>query len=203
MNASNEFPSRCYGVIRKLGRKIIHLYYRLYCRRYGIDWGEDWYLIGRPIFHKAPGSEISAGKRLVLTSRSSGSSLGVNHPVVLTTHNPDSFIQIGDDVGISGASLCAREAITIGDRVLIGANVMIIDSDEHSLVPQNRRYSQRNIQAASIRIEDDVFIGAGAIILKGVTVGRSSVVGAGSVVTRDVPPLTVVAGNPAKVVRGL
>lgn len=200
---ASELLYRLYRLARSLVREAIHIYYRLYCAWHGVKWGTGWYFIGCPLFHKAPGSHISAGKRLTLTSRPSGSSLGVNHPVVFTTHTPESFIRIGDDVGISGASLCARVGITIGNRVLIGANVRIIDSDEHPLEPANRRYSKENIRAAPIVIEDDTFLGAEAIILKGVTVGQGSVVGAGSVVTRDVPPYCVVAGNPARVIEYL
>ncbi|MBM4430285.1 MAG: acyltransferase, partial [Chloroflexi bacterium] len=167
------------------------------------EWGHGWGFAGRPQIQKAPGSHISAGQRLSLASRSSAVEFGVNHPVVLTTRTPESFIRIGDDVGMSGATLAAHVGITIGNRVLIGANAMIIDSDWHPLEPENRRYGQEGIQAAPIVIEDDVFIGTGAIILKGVTVGQGSVVGAGSVVTRDVPPYSVVAGNPARVVKWL
>jgi acetyltransferase-like isoleucine patch superfamily enzyme len=194
---------RLYRVTRNLAREALHVYFRLYCRWHGVKWGQGWHFTGRPLFRKAPGSHISAGERLVLTSHSSGSSLGVNHAVILTTHTPESYICIGDDVGISGATLCARAGITIGNRVLVGANVMIIDSDEHPLEPENRRYSKERIQAAPIVIEDDTLLGAGAIILKGVTIGRGSIVGAGSVVTRDVLPYSVVAGNPARVIKWL
>ena len=198
-----KFLYRLYRGARSLAREALHVYYRLYCEWHGVKWGQGWHFAGRPLIRKAPGSHISAGQRLSLASRSSASSLGVNHPVVFTTHTPDSFIRIGDDVGMSGATLCSRVGITIGNRVLIGANVMIIDSNEHPLEPENRRYSQEGIQAAPIVIEDDVFIGTGAIILKGVTIGQGSVVGAGSVVIRDVPPYSVVAGNPARVVKRL
>ena len=194
---------RLYRVARSLVREALHIYYRVYCERHGIKWGQGWHFTGRPQIKRAPGSHISAGRRLSLASRSSAVEFGINHPVVFTTRTSESFIHIGDDVGMSGATLGARIGITIGSRVLIGANAMIIDSDWHPLEPENRRYSQEGIQAAPIVIGDDVFLGAGAIILKGVTIGQGSVVGAGSVVTCDVPPYSVVAGNPAQVVKRL
>ena len=90
--------------------------------------------------------------------------------------------------------------ITIGDDVQIGPNVQLL-TPTHPLEPGPRR--DKLEAAAPIVIEDNVWIGGGAIILPGVTVGENSVVGAGAVVTRDVPPNTVVAGNPAKTLRTL
>lgn len=81
---------------------------------------------------------------------------------------------------------------------------MITDTDFHPLAPEGRRYrSELEAQAEPVEIGDDVFVGARAIILRGVTVGEGSVVGAGSVVTRDIPAYSVCAGNPARVIRSL
>lgn len=192
---------RIVRLLRSGLRSLIHLYYRVYFALNGIPWGEGWYFSGRPIVRVVRSSNVRAGCRLKLLSRTAA--LGINHPVVLATLAPGSFIHIGDDVGISGATICARMGITIGNRVLIGANVSIIDNDMHPLESEGRRYRQDGIQAAPIVIEDDTFIGAEAIILKGVTVGRGSVVGAGSVVVSDVPPYSIVAGNPARVIKSL
>jgi len=76
-----------------------------------------------------------------------------------------------------------------------------MDSDFHDLSPEGRHFGPAS--AEPVVIEDNVFIGSRAIILKGVTIGRDSVIGAGSVVTRSIPPRTVAAGNPAKVLRPL
>lgn len=89
--------------------------------------------------------------------------------------------------------------LEIGDDVMIGPNVSIITSG-HPLEPSRRR---DGVIATPIVIERNVWIAAGAIIIGGVTVGENSVVAAGSVVTRDVPPNTLVAGNPARVVRSI
>ena len=94
-------------------------------------------------------------------------------------------VEIGANSGFTGTVICAAEEIVIGDNVLCGSNVTIVDADWHGLDPAARR---GNVGAtAPVRIEDDVFIGLGAIVLKGVTIGHGSVVGAGSVVTRSMP----------------
>ena len=89
--------------------------------------------------------------------------------------------------------------LTIGDDVMIGPNVSLITSS-HPLAPSERR---DGVLAKPIVIERNVWIAAGATIIGGVTVGENSVVAAGSVVTRDVPPNTLVGGNPARVIRSI
>lgn len=104
--------------------------------------------------------------------------------------------------------------ISIGDRVLISHNVNIFDSWTHPLKPmeRHRHYreiitlghpSQVDLEEAPVRIGNDVWIGCLAVVLKGVTIGEGAIVGAGSVVSKDVPPFTIVAGNPARIVREL
>jgi acetyltransferase-like isoleucine patch superfamily enzyme len=80
---------------------------------------------------------------------------------------------------------------------------MIADYDGHPLSPEHRHEPPAPEDIRPVVIEDGVWIAARAIILKGVTIGRGSVVGAGAVVTADVPPRTVVAGNPAKVIKNI
>ena len=87
--------------------------------------------------------------------------------------------------------------IEIGDDVMIGPRVSLLTSG-HPLDPGRRR---KQIVAAAIAIERNVWLGAGATVLQGVTVGSDAVVAAGAIVTRDVPPRTLVAGVPAQVLR--
>ena len=89
--------------------------------------------------------------------------------------------------------------VDIADLVMIGPNVNIITAG-HALAPSERR---SYIEAKPILIEKNVWIATGATILGGVTVGENSVVGAGAVVTKDVPPNSFVAGVPAKIIRSL
>lgn len=90
--------------------------------------------------------------------------------------------------------------ITIGDRVLLGPGVHIYTAS-HPVDPEIRRTFKE--LGKPVVIEDDVWIGGGAILLPGVRIGQGSVIGAGSVVTKDVPPRTVAAGNPCRPIRKL
>lgn len=121
-------------------------------------------------------------------------------------------IEIGDYCYVGPNSyVWSAKKIKIGNRVLISHNCSIFDSDTHPLDPEERHKQFKeiiitgqpksiNLNEKEIDIEDDVLIAANSIILKGVRIGKAAVVGAGSVVTKDVPPYAIVAGNPAKVV---
>ena len=115
-----------------------------------------------------------------------------------TVVNP-SNVSIGKHCGINhGVFILGHTRVEIGDYVVLSARVMLIDAGL-----QLAGFARTEFPAhvdGPVRIEDGAWIGAGAIVLPGVTVGRKSVVGAGSVVTRDVPAFSVVAGNPARVI---
>lgn len=172
-------------------------------RAAGVEIAEKVQIQGRPIVSLAAGSRIQIGARCVLCSDSQINALGVNHPVVLRTMRPGAEIVIGEDTGMSGGSICAAGSIQIGAGCLIGVNVILTDTDFHALNPNNRRYNKNpdEIAVAPIVIEDNVFIGADVFVLKGVTIGKNSVIGARSVVTRDIPKNAIAAGNPAKVIK--
>jgi len=122
---------------------------------------------------------------------------------------------IGDYTLLNGALIMCEEEITIGSHCLISWNVGIADSDFHPLDPAKRKRdamalnpllgsrSRPRIPTEPVHIGNNVWIGMGAIILKGVSIGTNSVVGAGAVVSRSVPANVVVAGNPAKIVKKL
>ncbi|MBR0843869.1 acyltransferase [Bradyrhizobium liaoningense] len=133
-------------------------------------------------------------------------------------------ITIGDQTFIGSGSLfiCAQQkGISIGNHVLISWGCTVSDTNAHSLDANVRRHdvadwlrsaregktgaykNWEGVKSAPIVIEDDAWLGFGVVILKGVTIGAGAVVGARSVVTRDVAPNTVVAGNPARVMRGV
>ncbi|HLV37140.1 MAG TPA: DapH/DapD/GlmU-related protein [Spirillospora sp.] len=169
----------------------------------GIAWGSGWRLYGLPIIQKHRRSTLTIGPGLSLRSTVRSNPLGANHPVILSTRRPGAVLQIGADFGMTGGSIVAAVRITIGDRVTVGANCVITDTDFHPLDPQQRRRSPLDGAAAPVVIEDDVFIGMQSLILKGVTIGAGSVIGAGSIVTRDVPPAVIAAGIPAQVIREL
>lgn len=117
---------------------------------------------------------------------------------------PNPTIIIGDDVNLGfEATLSCADKITIGNRVLMAHFASIYDNNNHPIDPDARSKNMPigKDDFAPVTIEDDVWIGAHAVVLKGVTVGHGSVVALGSVVIKDVPPMTVVAGNPARVVK--
>ena len=118
-------------------------------------------------------------------------------------------ITIGNNVGMSSPCIWIQDRLTIGDNVNIGGNCMILDTDVHQLDYLARRggtligYKNKTstVQTAPVTIEDDVWIGANCQILKGVTIGARSVIGAGSVVTRSIPADCIAAGNPCRIIR--
>lgn len=113
-------------------------------------------------------------------------------------------VVIGKNVGISSSCIWIKERLKIGDNVNIGADCLIIDNDSHSLNYIERRIGDRDaIKCSPIEIGDDVWIGARCVILKGVKIGDRSVIGAGSVVTKDIPPDVVAAGNPCKIIKSV
>lgn len=167
----------------------------------GVTIGPACSFAGYPVIRLAPGARISLGPGVRVLSRADSNPAGLPHPTMLAAVGPESVITIGAGTGISGASIVARTGVTIGRNVLLGAGACIWDTDFHPLDPQARReHPTRGARTGPVRIEDDVFIGARAVILKGVTIGWGAVVGAGAVVTRDVGPGQVVAGNPAEVI---
>ena len=122
--------------------------------------------------------------------------------VRLQARSKDSLIDIGPGTSFSNnVQVIAEQRVTIGARCLIGDAVLIMDSDFHDLSAEGRHGQPAT--PAPIVLEDNVFIGSRVIILKGVTIGKDSVIGAGSVVIRSIPPGVIAAGNPAKVIRTL
>lgn len=106
-------------------------------------------------------------------------------------------IEIGNGTYLNrNTEIVASASVTIGRDCMIGRDVIIMDSDQHA-------FPGEPLVSAAVSIDDRVWIGARAMVLKGVTIGHDSVVGAGAIVTRDIPPLSVAVGQPARVIRGL
>lgn len=166
----------------------------------GVEIGAGWRCYGLPIFQRHRRSQIRIGPRLNLRSTPRSNPLGPNHPVIISTRRAGAILTIGDDFGMTGGSLVCDERVTIGNRVWVGANSVIADTDFHPLDPETRHSRPLAANTAPVIIADDVFIGMNALILKGLRIGEGAVVGAGSVVSRDVPAGAIVAGNPARVI---
>ncbi len=176
---------------------------RAYFALSGVAWGQGWLIYGRPLIQRHAGSTITIGRGLNMRNWFGSNPLGVNHRSILATWTADAAISLGDDVGMTGATIVAQTRVSIGNRVLIGANSTICDTDFHPIDSEMRRVDVMAGVTRPITVEDDVFIGMGVLILKGVTVGRGSVIGAGSVVSTSIPAGVIAAGNPARVIRNV
>jgi acetyltransferase-like isoleucine patch superfamily enzyme len=166
-----------------------------------VKFGRGLRLKGIPIFDIAPGADVSIGDNVVFTSRPSSNLVGLCRPCSIGVEGRAKLV-IGNHCGFSGVAIyCARE-IRIGEYLTCGGNVSIWDTDFHPLAAEARRDPLQNKgKTAPITIGNDVFIGAHALILKGVCIGDRAVIGAGSVVAKDIPADEVWGGNPAKPLR--
>jgi len=141
---------------------------------------------GRPRVHNR--GEIVIGDRLVLFSHTVPSELAAH---------PGGRIEIGSRVFINyGASISAHQLVRIGDGCQIGSYANLMDNDYHQVEDRSKPGL-----SAPIILERNVWLGVRVVVLKGVTIGENAVVGAGSVVTRRIPPNCLAAGVPARVIR--
>lgn len=114
-------------------------------------------------------------------------------------------VQFNIGIKLSGYHIKNKELLEIGDRVALGTDINFIVSTmpNNSNLKDNKYVKENLIKEAKILVKNDAWIGVGAVILPGITIGESSIIGAGSVVTEDVKPFTIVAGVPAKKIRDL
>jgi acetyltransferase-like isoleucine patch superfamily enzyme len=113
----------------------------------------------------------------------------------------DAIFTIGKNSGISNSTFICWKKIHIGENVMIGGGCKFYDTDFHPIETKDRINNKSNVNTREIVVEDNVFIGAGSIILKGSRIGKSSIIGAGSVVSKIIPPNEIWAGNPARCIK--
>lgn len=144
---------------------------------------------------------IVIGHDVQFNSGMSYNLIGGNSKTILRTVN-NGKILIGNHVGISNSAIVAYNSVVIEDGVLLGGGVKIYDCDFHSK-NYELRVSNEDLYppCAPVHIKKGAFVGGHSIILKGVTIGEKSIIGAGSVVTKNVPDGEIWAGNPAKFVK--
>jgi acetyltransferase-like isoleucine patch superfamily enzyme len=142
---------------------------------------------------------IEIGDNCVFRSAEWANSIGINRHCFISV-GKNSTILISDGSGFSGTIINAAKSITIGKDVLCGANCTICDNDRHPLDPLNRK-NNLQFENAPIVIEDNVFLGMNSVVLKGVRIGKGTVVAANSIVTNSLPQNVLAGGTPARVIR--
>lgn len=197
---------RLYDLLSTISYKLKRLYnmiitkWKLYGNR--IKHG-NYRIVGSPLFLIGDGGVVEFGDNLQMNNGLLSNQIGYSCPCIFRAEN--GAIVIGNNVGISQCALIAKDAnIIIGNYVKLGGGVKIYTTDFHSLSFLDRRDSIKDYkkrQSSTVKIDDDCFIGAGTIILKGVNIGTHSIIGAGSVVTKDIPANVIAAGNPCKVIK--
>ncbi len=159
--------------------------------------------LGRPLISVAPNSHLVLGDGVSIASAVRCNTLACFQPSVLRTLVPGSQLVLGRQVGLSGTVLCAGASIEVGEGTIFGSGAMVIDNDFH--LPEGEwgwtmDSSLCGTMARPVKIGRGVFISARAVVLKGVTIGDRAIIGAGAVVTKDVPPHSMAAGNPAHII---
>jgi acetyltransferase-like isoleucine patch superfamily enzyme len=154
---------------------------------------------GRPLIRCVRGGELLLEKDVRINTRVASNPVIGRLRTSLAVMASGARLRVGPGVGMSGACICAAQRVEIGDFTIIGGDVLITDTDFHTPLPGGRWSNDAVGTAKPVIIGKGCFIGARAIILKGVNIGDGSVVAAGAVVSRDVPPEHLAAGNPAEI----
>lgn len=166
---------------------------------------ESFRTCGCPMVFVDKCGKMVIGKNFAMNNALKGNQIGFCSPCIFVVGKA-CLLNIGDNVGVSQTTIIALADVFVGNNVKMGGGVKIYTTDFHSLDYNERRIRNLDMNArkcAPIHIEDDAFIGAGSIILKGVTIGSRAIIGANSVVTKSVPSDQIWAGNPARFVRNI
>ncbi|MFI3327053.1 MAG: acyltransferase [Clostridia bacterium] len=169
-----------------------------------VEYGKKLLLKGVPVIFNKGGATLKIGDNVTVKSSFLSNLIGLYSKTIIVTRTPEAEIVIGDNVGISGATIYARKSIHIGDNCCIGGNVKILDNDFHPIEIEARNQDIKDkIGTKPIKIGKNCFIGCNSIILKGTTIGDGCVVGAGAVVSGKFEENSVIAGNPGRVIKRL
>ena len=179
-------------------------FYSIYSNKKSITLGRNIRIKGFPIVFIKNGGKVHIGDNVTINSSNYGYHINMHSPVKIMVDRPNAEIFIGTNSRIHGTCMHAYNKIKIGENCLIAANTQIIDGNGHDLCLDNPSERINTVgNASEINISDNVWIGANCIILPGVTIGKGSVIAAGSIVTKEVPEKCVVAGNPASIIKSI
>lgn len=157
--------------------KLNYHFPRVFLKANGVKYGKGLRLHGVPFVFRFSGANITLGENVAINSNFISNLLGLYQRTIVVAKKHGK-IQIGDRVGISGATIYARDSIEIGDDTRIGANVKIVDTDFHPVDPAERLKGNNDAAKSwPIKIGKNVFIGMNSLILKGSTIGDHCVVG--------------------------
>lgn len=184
-------------------------WFKLVMKATKVEFGRNLLLKGVPVIFNQKSAKLRIGDHVTIKSSFLSNLVGLYSRTIIVTRAPGAEIIIGDNVGISGATIYARKGIYIGNNTAIGGNCKILDNDFHPIEAEERLalLQDRNggdsdlIPAREIHIGENCFIGCNTIILKGTVLGDNCVVGAGAVVCGEFEDNCVIAGNPARVVK--
>lgn len=176
-----------------------------------VKYGKNLLLKGIPVIFNKSGARLTIGENVTVKSSFLSNLVGLYSRTIIVTRAPGAEINIGNCVGISGATIYARKKISIGDNTAIGGNCKILDNDFHPIDMDDRIKLLQDpnggdsdlVPAKEIIIGKNCFIGCNSIILKGTVLGDGCVVGAGAVVSGKFEDNCVIVGNPARVIRKL
>lgn len=180
-------------LIRMAARHWYTSWSRLISAWWGISLGRNCSFYGMPCFRRHPGSRITIADNCEFLSSHTSNLIGINRPCMISTLAEEAVIEIGANCGFSGTVIGCATKIIFGDNVMCGANTLITDTDWHT-------NDQRTGSDAPVIIGSGAWLGVNVTVLKGVTVGENTLVGAGSLVTRSLPSNAIAAGSPAKVI---
>lgn len=182
----------------------------LYLKKQSKCIGKNCRIIGKVSINMGLNSSLEIGDDFTCLSGADLNPISRNLTTFINVEDNAKII-IGNSVGISSSTLWAKNKITIGDNVMIGADSIILDTDCHSLQanyrnmkelsPDGKTFDSLNTKCSPVEIKKNTLIGARCIILKGVTIGEGTVIGAGSVVSNSIPAGVIAAGNPCKVLK--
>lgn len=183
--------------LNRVSLRIMSGLWRFEARLKGFQFEGESLFLGRPIMSRHPGSTVRMGSGVRCYNAARANLIACPQPSVLRTLSAGSRLILGRNVGLSAAVLVAASSIEVGADTQIGSGSMIVDNDLHSWGASGLWGELDPSEARPVKIGARVFIGARAIILKGVTLGDDAIVGAGAVVTKSVPNGYLAAGNPA------